>query len=237
MRYQRYLLPATLILALATTACGTGTTTAKSSSAPAVSSSQSTASTTTTADPSSWASLGTVRSLWMAFNRPGIAADPAAHPDDLAVCRTGAVDVSANGGATWASVPTSAVVTATAASPYPVTKLANAEPTCTSAVVDPSHPKTVYATFNAGKAPYGMPPVFTIPVYTTDGGQTWHIVTAPIGASAGTFGQFEVTPSGVAAIFAAMASRSSALVMETADGGAVWHSATLVCHERIRPTD
>lgn len=227
MRYQRYLLPAALVVALTTAACGQNGTPAKSNSSPVVPSSQSSAA--ATADPSSWTSLGPIRSLWMAFNRPGVAADPTADPGDLAVCRIGAVDVSTNGGATWTSVPTSDVVTATAASPYPVTKLAHAEPTCTSAVVDPAHPKTVYATFNAGKAPYGMPPVFTVPAYTTDGGQTWHIVSAPTGASAGTFGQFQVTPSGVAAIFAATASRSSAVVTETTDGGAVWHAADLLC--------
>lgn len=186
--------------------------------------------------PVSWAAL--TASAWqplrIARNRPGIAAD-AARPDLLAYCVPGAVATSRDAGRTWRRVPTAGVPAATAASAYPVEAVSGQAPACTSAGVDPARAGTVYAVFAAGPAGSGMPPVYSVPVYTRDGGRTWRIVPAPAGSGAGRFGQFAVSGGTVDAVFgrgATPAPGAGAAPFElerTIDGGSTWRTAAPAC--------
>lgn len=250
MRKPLTLMPAALALALLAAACGTapgaGRSAPAASSAPASPSSQTpapqtpaapaaTRSSTAAAGPLTWANVGTSRPLWIAANRPGLAADPAGHPADLAFCLTGptgGIRVSRDGGRTWATIPTAGVVAATAGTRYPVRAAAGGAPACASAVADPAHARTVYASFAAGSAKYGMPPVYNIPVYTTDGGVRWQVVPTPTGSAAGGFGQFALGASAVRAVFGrplGVATGSAFAVTETRDGGARWRVAAPSC--------
>jgi hypothetical protein len=124
-------------------------------------------------------------------------------------------------------------VAATAGTAYPVQATAPNAPACSAALADPAHPQTVYATFAAGKAKYGMPPVYNIPMYTTDAGAHWHVVTPPAGSGAGDFGQFAASASGVTATFSLSGTPAKGAapftVAETTDGGSTWHATTLSC--------
>lgn len=190
------------------------------------------AGSTSNAGPATWAGLGTLRPLWIRRSAPGPAADPA-QPGLLAYCAAGAVRISRDGGSTWRSFPTSGAVAATAASPYPILAQGG-PPTCREALADPGHPGSAYAAFSAGPAGAGMPPVYAIPLYTTDGGAHWHLVTPPPGFGPGGFGGFRVTRSGVQAMFgqrpgtSALAGPSFATT-SSRDGGGSWQPGTAAC--------
>ncbi len=238
--------PLALTLACTLAACGAAPGSARSSgrhssAASAGASATSSASgpqgskeggSSTAAGPT-WSGLGTRRPLWIQDSQPGLAAAPVAQPEDLALCLTGSgggIDLSRNGGAGWTTVATSGVVAATARSQYPVVPGGEGAPACTTAVADPAHPGTVYATFAAGSAKYGMPPVYSVPLYTTDAGAAWHVVPPPSGASLGTFGQFAVSGDTVLAVFGPAATGgASTLVTATGDGGGSWRAASLSC--------
>lgn len=213
----------------ATSAAASGSSAASTSSSHAASTSGTKTGTSGTTTGLTWSGLGAIQPLTIQNNTPGLAADPVAHPQDLALCLPGGISVSRTGGSSWTTVSTAGVVAATAQSGYPV----QGTPTCMRAVADPQHPRTVYATFAAGQKKYGMPPVYSIPLYTTDSGNSWHLVTPPAGASLGSFGQFAVSGGGVLAIFAARGTSASgpgpASVTATDNGGASWHAATLSC--------
>lgn len=244
MSRRLFALPALLALAVAATACGSpaqkspGTT-----STPAASSvvSTSPASGRAVATPNTWTALGSAKPLAIVPNRPGISADPT-HPAVLAYCAPGSVQVSRDGGKSWTAVSTAGVVAATAKSPYPVkTMSGESAPTCRTAVADTDHQGTIYASFDAGPANGGMPPIFNVPVYSTDGGAHWGIVPSPTGFAAGGFGQFAVTGGGVDAVFGrapavfanAPATNATKMppfgVVTTADGGATWKAGALTC--------
>lgn len=178
--------------------------------------------------PHAWAALGQVRPLWIERNRPGLAAD-AAHPGVLAYCIAGAIEITRDGGTRWTKIPTAGVVPATAATGYPITQTPAGVPACTAAVPDPAHPDTVYASFSAGKARVGMPPVYNVPVYTTDAGAHWKVVQPPAGSDAGRFGQFTVESGAVAAVFATGRYPAAAAVTRTTDGGTAWGAGSLDC--------
>jgi len=199
---SRHVLWFSALLAAAVTvaACG-GPARAPAGSSSSAAASTSTATPASPAAPTAWAALGAVRPLWIARNAPGPVSDPA-QPQDLAVCAPGAVKVSRDGGKTWTSVPTGGVVAATAKTPYPVLAQGGAAaPTCTAALADMAHRRAAYAVFAAGPAKYGMPPIYYIPLYTTDGGAHWQVVVPPNNSSAGGFGGFQISGGTVRALF------------------------------------
>ncbi len=78
----------------------------------------------------------------------------------------------------------------------------------------------------------------SIPMYTRDGGQEWHLVPVPKGASLGSFGQFSQSESGVSAVFGPAkpatpaGNPSEVYVMSTADGATTWTPGSLTCPAR-----
>lgn len=182
----------------------------------------------------SWASLGALqpleRSRSTAIAGPSLTA-ALGDPDRLAYCAPGAVQTSGDGGATWTALPVQAVVDAAAASPYPLLLTGDAPPTCTSLVLDPSQPSSVYAVFRASKAPFGAPPIVFAGYVTTDGGQTWQSVPVPEGVTMEQFGGFRTRDDGAAveALFAVPGMPGAFIVEESGDRGATWQAVALAC--------
>lgn len=150
-----------------------------------------------------WAALGPRAPAWVARNGGLMAQDPL-HPERLAYCAPrGGIEVSRDGGAHWVALSTAGAAAALKGSGYELlpTPEGNAGPPCTGLVLDPGLPDVYYATFAAGPARYGAPPVFTLGLWTADGGRSWRLVPAPRGFAAGQFGGFQTDGRGVLALF------------------------------------
>ena len=217
---------------LVASACGrapaAGSTAAPTSS-PTPASSSGSASAPSAAGPVAWASLQTATQLWRQRNSVGLAAP--GHPGLLAVCRSGTIAVSRDGGTSWTSVPTAGVAAALAKTSYSLMGSTSPPPACDQALADPAQAGSVYAVFGAGQTKYGAPPIYYVAVYTTDGGSTWQAVPAPPGLQAGGFGGLGVTAAGaVQVMFGPTATGQPALALtQTSDGGRTWQTAALSC--------
>lgn len=99
-------------------------------------------------------------------------------------------------------------------------------------MLDPTHPKSFYATFAVVKKGQGPPPETLIGLVTTDDGQSWQVVPAPAGSALDRFGGFQTAGPAAQALFGrdASASRFPPFTVEqTADGGRTWTPSHLTC--------
>jgi BNR/Asp-box repeat len=187
----------------------------------------------------SWAALGRVRPLWMQwsagmFTDQALAAD-STNPRRIAYCVPGGIRLSSDGGVTWSVVSTRPVarVAATTSYPLPPGLYGQASPACAALALDPRHPRSVYAAFNAARKSAGIPPTYLVGYVTTDGGQTWRPVSVPTGYTMGEFSNFQVTGRAVQALFGRlrpMPDQAPAVAVEqTTDGGRTWAPARLTC--------
>ena len=194
--------------------------------------------TTTPASVSSgeltWASLATSQVLWIQTSenlaQPQVFADPA-NPNRLAYCQPGAIRLTTDGGATWTTIPTTSADNAKLDADLAIWKTNDAEPACAALLLDPVHPKSFYAMFDAVMPQYGAPPIFKVGYVTTDGGQTWSALTGPDG-SVKQFGGFQMNGQLAEAIFSKLtqsAQPPDMYVEQSIDGGKTWKPATFTC--------
>jgi photosystem II stability/assembly factor-like uncharacterized protein len=183
-----------------------------------------------------WASLGQVQPLRVERSTPiigqSLATDPS-DPERIAYCAPTAIQVTTDGGATWSAVPVAPVVDIAAASLYPLITAGGVPPACVSLALDPAFPNSVYAVFQATKAPFGAPPIIFVGYVTTDRGQTWQAVPVPDGLTMEEFGGFRVVGTTVEALFSVPAAEPGAppsfAVERTVDGGTTWTTAQPDC--------
>jgi hypothetical protein len=182
-----------------------------------------------------WASLGPLHPLAIqpSASAPAIAVDPS-NPRRLAYCGSDGIQVSANDGQRWSTVPTGGAVQAAAGSPYqfqPTTT--TSPPICGTLAVDPIHPGSFYAAFGMIRTEYhSAPPYFAIAFVTADAGRTWRLVPPPSGLDLSTFGGFQVGDHAVLAVFSSPTQTLPApsfAVQATFDGGKTWASGQLPC--------
>lgn len=179
-----------------------------------------------------WASLGTIHPLVIQPSADLFAGGITAAGATLAYCVPGGVRVSRDGGKTWSTVPAAGVGAAAARAGYALQRGATA---CASALADPAHPGSVYATFGLVTAPcHCAPPYFMVGMVTSDGGQTWQVVPQPaaIKPSNGDrgFGGFQAQGGGVAALFGSGFRSTGAPTVEVStDGGRTWTAGQLAC--------
>ncbi len=188
-----------------------------------------------TAAPS-WASLGQVHPAsvqWSAsiYNRPTVVGDPA-DLRRLAYCASGEIRVSPDGGSIWTAIPTTGAARAVASTPFQFFQGGSMPVTCTTVVLDPTHPHSYYATFMVVRKGQGPPPENLIGLETTDGGQIWQVVPAPQGYTVDQFGGFQVAGAAVQALFGGpdRGPRPAPFAVdETVDGGRNWKPSNLTC--------
>ncbi len=180
--------------------------------------------------PVSWASLGTVTALaTTAAGVAPIAADPS-NQNDVAWCGTGTIGRSAGPAAT--TVSTASAATRLKQLGYDPLQSAAA---CSSVI--PAGPNLI-AAFDAGIGKYGAPPVYDVPLISSDGGSSWSPLPVPAGTSLAGFGGLRTVGDVITAVFSARAGGHGAapefdqnkVVTETStDDGATWSAGALGC--------
>jgi len=107
--------------------------------------------------------------------------------------------------------------------------------TCDAVALDPSHPKTVYAGFEASKGG-SIPPVYNVALVTTNMGKSWHFVPPPRGNSLSDFAGFVERLRGVEVLywrnifFPPKAGKNFEFVTAmSSTGGRTWTDVKLSC--------
>lgn len=181
-----------------------------------------------------WASLGALRPLAIQPSAVLFGDSITATPGGIAYCIPGGIRVSRDGGRRWSTVPDTGIAGAAAKIGHAIPGFSRkvTRATCVRATADPTHPGSLYATFQMVTAKCDcMPPAFVVGFATADGGRTWAAVPqpaaiAPVDGDLG-FGGFQVQGDGVAALFGR---REHTLAVElTADGGRTWTAGQLAC--------
>jgi hypothetical protein len=181
----------------------------------------------------SWASLG--RLSYMSSTRAGPSTiDPVTNSTLTAWCQPDGLFV------TGVATPRSVVQTSSVSEALKGTDLALfadplTHPPCSSVLIDPYNPHTIFASFGAAQD-NEAPPVYLAPLYTTDNGALWQRVPAPPGTTLEDFGGFTSNGADVEALFASQASfgndgfpKSPIEVESTSNGGLSWTASTLGC--------
>lgn len=108
-------------------------------------------------------------------------------------------------------------------------------PSCKDVALDPNHPKTVYAAFDAGEGG-SIPPVYNVAFVTTNLGKSWRFVPPPHGNTPLDFAGFALRAHGVALLysrtifFPMKSGQSTTLVAASSStGGQTWMDAALSC--------
>lgn len=180
-----------------------------------------------------WASLGRVPYISSTYSGTS-AIDAATNSPRVAWCQPSGIVIT--GGTTRVTVPTEGVRTALQGSSLRLYSSPRVVPQCIDVQLDPHYGESLYAGFATAKG-NSIPPVYMAPLYTTNGGATWHTVPIPPGQSIENFSGFSTEGNTVAALFTASNSdghpfgtdRGFVPADVTSDGGLSWTSTTLGC--------
>src|SRR5207248_4844017 len=116
---------------------------------------------------------------------------------------------------------------------FPIARTIGTAPTCTGILLDAPNPQSIFATFEAQRGSFGIPPIYFAGFVSTNGGANWLEIPTPEGTEAGLFGGFQLTPGAVQALFNTLGSGGSSgpgyVVEESTDGGATWNAGQLTC--------
>jgi hypothetical protein len=187
---------------------------------------------------SAWSQLQIAAPLWIqpsaSLLSQTIGFDPVTS-NRMAVCVSGAIKISQDGGATWSSISTAPVVSLADAMGYSID--VQQSTACNSVILDPTRPESIYAVFEAADKQYGAPPIYFLGFYTTDG-KTWQAAPTPPGEQNPTmverFGGFWNADQAVQALYSGDTNgqpfeAAPVLVEETKVGGKTWQAGTLSC--------
>jgi hypothetical protein len=183
-----------------------------------------------------WADLGHVKAVSSTFSGPS-AINPSATSNLIAWCQPS--DIVITGGSTPVHVPTSGVRAALKGTTLKIFTSPPMVPPCDAVQLDPRYPDTIYAGFGAEHG-NSIPPVYLAPLYTINGGATWHVVPVPAGMSIEDFGGFASDGDRVDALFSTGESYNNlvnpintedglAVTETTTDGGRSWVQSSLGC--------
>jgi hypothetical protein len=185
-----------------------------------------------------WTALGAQQPLLVQQNADGGALTvDRIDAAQLASCLPGGIQLSLDGGATWQTIATGGVQPAVMSSSLPLVPVPPGQggPLCSTVVVDPAHPQSLYATF-AVVQPSDATATVAVAYETADGGKTWTLVPPPQGTSPQGFAGFQLDGSAVQAFFVSAPGDDPDYpgapvlsVEETADGGLTWSPASLTC--------
>jgi hypothetical protein len=149
----------------------------------------------------------------------------------LLYCSVGKINISSDS-KTWKQVSTVGVEAAAQSSGYPLAEETPGSPVCLTALADPLHADSFYATFRTMKADAGAPPVYVMGFSTSDGGASWQAVPVPAETTAEQFGGFGYQVQAIEALFDGDGPTPGPLFAElTRDGGKTWAPGTLACPE------
>jgi hypothetical protein len=179
-----------------------------------------------------WSQLGPLHSLASTWSgAPTL--NPLPGSSLIAWCRPTGVTIT--GGASTLNVPIAGLASTLAGTDLKLWGAAKPVPVCTTAVLDPRFPKTVYVGFEA--AAHGeAPPVNMVGAYTTDDGAHWNRVPNPAGYTADDFAGFLTMGDRVEALFTTQYTYENSpiptkpiTVEEIGPDGIKWTTSTLSC--------
>ncbi len=185
--------------------------------------------------PPAWATLGSIQPL--AGQVAGLAtfASAPGDPARLAYCTPTGLELSTNGGTSFADMPTKGALTALrnahlTAFPTPVS---GAGPGCAEVALAPAPSGTVFAAFEVNPSNYDAPPILDVGAYSTDNGASWHLVPTASGSLPTGFGGFASSGGATTALFLSephLGTSSPVPAVEaTTDGASSWHAASFAC--------
>lgn len=191
----------------------------------------------TAGNPVPWASLGVVRPLLVQPSGWGspIAAQPKSQT--FAWCaQTGVELASSSGRVTLVpDSPVGQILKNTHLALTPAPGSSRAAATCQDVALDPSHPTTVYADFQASLGG-DIPPSYAVALVTTNMGKSWKFVPPPKGYSLTDFAGFVERTNGVEMLYSSnyffplKPGQSTAFVAATSStGGRSWTDVPLNC--------
>jgi len=182
-----------------------------------------------------WSSLGRVGYLTSSFAGP-VAVQPESGSNLVAWCPTSGLVLSAD--SSRRLVSTAGVAIALRGTSLSLALPSSPQPPCTTALADPRHGASVYASF-ATELDHSAPPLVYAGLFTTNDGLSWRLVPVPAGMSIEDFGGFVTGADGVDAMFidpsnvgnsSPSGTRAGRVVTEvTTNGGASWSTSTLGC--------
>jgi len=187
--------------------------------------------------PVSWASLGVVRPLLIQSS--GWGSPIAAQPMSTAIgwCVPKGVEISSGRGKISLASDSSVgqMLKRSHLTLFQSPGSSGEVARCEDVALDPSHPSTVYAGFQASKGG-DIPPSYEVALVTTNMGRTWQYVPPPIGYTLTDFAGFVERLSGVEMLyspnyfFPLKPGQSTAFVATTSStGGRSWTSVGLNC--------
>jgi hypothetical protein len=204
----------------------------------AISAVTATPSMATTDGPSiPWASLGVVRPLLI--QPAGWGSPIAAQPGSAtyAWCSKKGVEIAAGSDKTIL-VPDSSVEPMLSRSHLGLPSLSGGSKvvvTCENIALDPSHPKTVYAGFQASHGE-SIPPAYDVALVTSNLGKSWRFVPPPRGYSLTDFAGFDERLGGVALLYSRnyffplkTGQTASFVAASSSTGGHSWTDLRLGC--------
>ena len=186
-----------------------------------------------------WSQLQVTAPVWIQSSTSLLSQTPGLDPANssrIASCVTGAIKVSSDGGASWTSISTEAVVKIADDMGYSIGL--QQLPACNSVVLDPTRPQSFYAVFGGANKQYGAPPTYFLGFYTTDNGTTWKAAPTPPETQNAPmierFGGFWNDGQAIQALYSGDSSgqpgqAAPVLVEQTTDGGVSWQAGALTC--------
>jgi hypothetical protein len=189
-----------------------------------------------TAPSQTWASLGIIRPELVQPSGWGSPVSAQPTRSSFAWCSSKGVEVSTDGHATLVS--DSSVGKMLKSSHLGLRELPSSSKVavnCGNVALDPGHPNTVYASFQASEGG-SIPPVYNVALVTTDLGRTWRFVPPPRGDSKVDFGGFIQQAAGVELLYSPgyffpleKGKSATFVTASSSTGGRTWTYSYLGC--------
>jgi hypothetical protein len=177
-----------------------------------------------------WASLGTLNPAAEQSSQWGSAVYASASSSTYAWCGADGIRVAQSNGSvrTVSETGVEALLSARALDINHTSKVV-----CDVVLLDPLDPHTLYAGFEAGQN-YSIPPVATVPMYTTNDGASWHFIPPPTKLTYLDFGGFALRGNIVQAVFSnevniTRTSSRLSINAATKGSGGSWLFGSLAC--------
>jgi hypothetical protein len=161
-----------------------------------------------------------------------------AHPQRMAYCLPGAIQVTADGGNSWRSIPISGVIKALEGTKYTFGTNGTVQPTCLSISLDSNHPESFFAVFPTQYTEFGAPPIIFMGFYSVDNGNSWQLAPAPSMDLVEAFGSYTTGKKGLIQALYGSNPQSGApevapqvFIQQTEDGGKTWAIGEMICSD------
>jgi hypothetical protein len=177
-----------------------------------------------------WASLGATQLTNVQPSGDAPIATDQSNPQHLAYCSRSGIAVTLNAGQSWSTISLKAAVSVARTIGFEPPNAA--APSCFTVTLDPRHPASLFARFEAQKTGQGIPPIYFIGLVSPDAGASWRPVPVPAGQTPEDFGGFRYEDGAIKAVFGGAGEFQGPafpFLEATTDGGRSWATSTPSC--------